>query len=141
MPEEAMPAESAAAAIDPCTLVTSAEAGQALGVTVGAPERPSEANHPPVLVTCRYLGPRDQGVAVLTIMVRQSDSPATARAGFRSLREQYQGLETLDGIGDEAFFMGNQLNVLEGTVHLNITGDFDRATATSLAKQAAARLP
>lgn len=132
---------AAAPGIDPCSLVTDAEAGKALGVTVGPPERPSEANHPPALVTCRYVGPRGQGVAVMTVIVRQSDSPGTARAGFQSLRQQVQDTQAVDGVGDEAFFLGNQLNVLKGSTHLNITGDFDQATATGLARQAASRLP
>ncbi len=133
--------ESAGSAIDPCSLITADEAGKALGVNVGAPERPPEANRPPALVTCRYAGPREQGMAVMSVMVRQSDSAGTARAGFQSLQRQFQDIQAVDGVGDEAFFLGNQLNVLKGATHLNITGDFDQATATALARQAALRLP
>jgi hypothetical protein len=132
--------DSAGSAIDPCSLITADEAGKALGVNVGAPERPPEANRPPALVTCRYAGSRDQGVAVMTVMVRQSDSAGTARAGFQSLQRQFQDIQAVDGVGDEAFFLGNQLNVLKGATHLNITGDFDQATAAALGRQAASRL-
>jgi hypothetical protein len=62
-------APDAGAAIDPCALVTKAEVDEALGAT-STEERPSEANYPPTLVTCRYTAPRGAGVAVMTVMVR-----------------------------------------------------------------------
>jgi hypothetical protein len=36
--------------------------------------------------------------------------------------------------------VANQLNVLQGTVYLNITGDFDLATSKTLAQRALQRL-
>lgn len=125
---------------DPCSLVTSEEAGKALGAPVGNPERPKEANIPPRLTTCRYVAQRGQGVAVMSIMVRRSDSGSEARAGFRAAREQFPQAETVPGLGDESFWFANQLNVLSGTVYLNITGDFDRAAAESLGQSALTRL-
>lgn len=125
---------------DPCSLVTSEEAGKALGAPVGNPERPKEANIPPRLTTCRYVAQRGQGVAVMSIMVRRSDSGSEARAGFRAAREQFPKAETVPGLGDESFWFANQLNVLSSTIYLNITGDFDRATAESLGQSALKRL-
>ncbi len=46
----------------------------------------------------------------------------------------------MDGLGESAFWYGNQLNVLQGRVCLNITGDFDLATASALASTALERL-
>ncbi len=126
--------------VDPCSLVTSAEASEALGATAGPGERPKEANHPPRMVTCRYTAPRGQGVAVMTVLVQQSDTPSQARTGFQSAKAQFPGAEAVPGLGDEAFAMANQLNVLQGTRYLNITGDFDLATAKTLAQRALQRL-
>lgn len=139
----ATPSSQAAAtqATDPCSLVTAADAGSALGAPVGSPERPKEANIPPRLSTCRYVAQRGQGLAVLTVMVRSSDSASEARSGFQSAREQFPGAETVSGIGDEAFWVANQLNLLRGTVYVNITGDVDRAAAQSLAHVVLTRLP
>jgi hypothetical protein len=134
-------ATGAQAAIDPCGLISASEAEQALGGPVGSPERPAQANIPPRLVTCRYVAPRGQGVAVLSVMVRQGDSDSEARIGFQSAKEQFPGAEAVPDLGDQAFWFANQLNVLRGRVYLNITGDFDSATARSLAERALKRLP
>jgi hypothetical protein len=131
---------TAATAIDPCALVTTAEASQALGVTVGPPERPTEANHPPRMVTCRYTGPRGQGLAVMSVLVQMSDTADQARRGFQSAKDQFPGITVVSGLGDDAFAMANQLNVLQGTVYLNITGDFDVTVAKTLAQTALTRL-
>jgi hypothetical protein len=136
----APPSAAAGTAVDPCALVTSAEAAQALGAAVGDAERPKESNIPPRLATCRYVAQRGQGVAVMTVMVRLSDSASEARSGFRSAREQFPNAEAVAGLGDEAFWIANQLNVLRGTVYVNITGDFDRATAQAVAETALKRL-
>jgi len=130
----------ASAEIDPCALVTSAEATQALGAAVGPGERPKEANHPPRMVTCRYVAPKGQGVAVVTVLVQRSDTASQARLGFQSAKEQFPGAAAVAGLGDDAFAVANQLNVLNGTVYLNITGDFDLATSKTLAEKALQRL-
>ena len=126
--------------IDPCALVTSVEATQALGAAVGPAERPKEANHPPRMVTCRYVAPKGQGVAVMTVLVQRSDTAAQARQGFQSAKELFPGATVVPGLGDDAFAVANQLNVLNGAVYLNITGDFDLATSKTLAAQALQRL-
>jgi hypothetical protein len=136
--------ESAAAGgaltdIDPCSLVTQAEAGAALGASAGAGERPTEANLPPRLATCRYIAPRGQGLAVMTVMVRQGERESESRIGFDQAKSQFPGAETVPGLGENAFWFGNQLNVLQGRVYLNITGDFDLATARQLAATALQR--
>jgi len=128
------------AGLDPCALVTSAEATQALGAAVGPAERPKEANYPPRMATCRYVAPRGQGVAVMSVLVQRSDTSDQARRGFQSAKEQFPGAEPVPGLGDDAFAVANQLNVLKGTVYLNITGDFDLATSKTLAQSAVERL-
>jgi hypothetical protein len=93
------------------------------------------------MVTCRYVAPRGQGVAVLSVLVQQSDTADQARRGFQSAREQFPGAAVVPGLGDDAFAVANQLNVLNGTVYLNLTGDFDLATSKNLAQRALERLP
>jgi hypothetical protein len=137
-PEPASQVSSAG--FDPCALVTSAEATQALGAAVGPAERPKEANFPPRMTTCRYVAPRGQGVAAMSVLVQQSDTADQARRGFQSAKEQFPGAAVVPGLGDDAFAMANQLNVLKGTVYLNITGDFDLATSKTLAQNALERL-
>lgn len=127
--------------IDPCALVTSSEAGSALGAAAGDGERPKEANFPPRMVTCRYVAPRGAGVAVMTLLVQTSDTPAQARTGFDSARTQFPGTSAISGIGDDAFAVANQLNVLKGRYYVNITGDFDTDIARQLAQTAVQRLP
>ena len=132
--------QGSSAGVDPCTLVTSAEATQALGAGVGPPERPKEANYPPRMATCRYVAPRGQGVAVMSVLVQLSDTADQARRGFQSAKEQFPGAAIVPGLGDDAFAVANQLNVLKGTAYLNITGDFDLTTSTRLAQSALTRL-
>ena len=135
-----VPAAASPEAIDPCSLVTRAEAGEALGGTAGEPERPAEANIPPVLATCRYTAPRGSAVAVMTVMVRRSADESESRIGFEQARDQFNGAEAVAGLGENAFWIGNQLHVLQGPVYLNITGDFDLTTARDLAATALQRL-
>ena len=125
---------------DPCRLVSRSDAEKALGGSVGEAERPAEANLPPRLATCRYVAQRGQGLAVMTVMVRRSDSDSESRIGFEQAQEQFPAAERIDGLGENAFWYGNQLNVLQGRIYLNITGDVDRATATQLASTALQRL-
>jgi hypothetical protein len=134
------PATDSASDIDPCSLVTRTEAEKALGGSVGEGERPAAANIPPRLATCRYVAQRGEGLAVMTVMVRRGDTESESRIGFEQAREQFPGAEAIGDLGANAFWFGNQLNVLQGRVYLNITGDVDRATATQLASAALQRL-
>jgi hypothetical protein len=127
------------AAIDPCALVTQAEADKALGGGAKQ-ERPGEANIPPNLVTCRYMAPRGEGLAVMTVMVRTGYSENEARSGFQGTRELGE-TETVTGLGDEAFWLADQLYVLKGVRSLTLAGDVERTTAEELARTAVNRLP
>jgi hypothetical protein len=121
--------------------VTREEASQALGAAVETVERPPAGNIPPRLATCRYLAPRGQGVAVMTVLLQRSDTDSQAQAGFTAAREQFPGATAVTDVGDDAFAIANQLNVLRGRVYLNITGDFDLDRAKTLAQSAVPRLP
>jgi hypothetical protein len=134
------PAAQPAGAIDPCTLVTGAEATAALGATAGAPERPTEANIEN-LSTCRYVAPRGQGVAVLAVMVYGSD---VSKMAFESAKAQPFTNEPVTGVGDEAFWIGDPLHtlyVLKGGRYVSFGGDVSRDQAKALATTAIQRLP
>ena len=125
--------------IDACTLVTNAEADQALGAP-SKQERPAEANHPPHLMACRYTAERGQGLAVLTILVRTGYSETEAKGTFEGTRDLGK-TEPVSGLGDQAFWFADQLNVLKGLRSLTLTGDVRRSSAEELARKAADRLP
>jgi hypothetical protein len=76
----------------------------------------------------------------MSVLVQRSDTADQARRGFRSAKEQFPGAAVVPGLGDDAFAVANQLNVLKGTVYLNINGDFDLATSKTLAQSALERL-
>jgi hypothetical protein len=139
-PQEASASAGASQPIDPCVLVTQEDASEAVGAAVGGGERPPEANISPVLATCRYVGERGQGVAVLTVMVRRGSSPGEARAGFSSMRTTFSDAQSIGGMGDEAFLIGDQLHVLSGTDQLTIGGAIAPDTAQRLARIALDRL-
>jgi hypothetical protein len=126
------------AALDPCTLVTRAEADQALGAA-STPERPGEANIPPRLLTCRYTAPRGQGLAVMTVMVRAGYSDAEAKTTFQGMRE-VGPTQPVAGLGDDAFWLADQLWILKGTRSISVSGDLDHATGEALARKALERL-
>ncbi len=74
------------------------------------------------------------------MLVQVSDTADQAQRGFQSAKEQFPGAEAVPGLGDDAFAIANQLNVLKGAVYLNITGDFDLPTSKILAQSALERL-
>jgi hypothetical protein len=127
--------------IDPCALVVTAEAERALGIAGAQSDRPPEANMPPRLITCRYTGQRGQGIAVMTVMVRKGQDASESRIGFQSAKEQFPDAQAIPGIGEDAFRIGNQLNILRDDTYLIIEGDFDLETAKGLGQTALARLP
>jgi hypothetical protein len=144
--------------VDPCALVTSTEATEALGVATVEADRPSEANMETrsssysggddtvvSLKTCRYTGELGQTVAVLTVMVRESSSLAEAEIGFEGLRNTYAetvGVTNMPGLGEQAFWMDSpkSLQVLDGGLQLSISGDTDAGIARDLAVKALGRL-
>ena len=138
-PRAAAPVSKAGApAFDPCVLVTRAEADQALGGDA-AVERPPEGNPAPNLATCRYTAQRGPGVAVLTVMVRTGYSENEAKTQFDGTKALGQA-QPVANLGDDAFWLADQLWVLHGTRALTISGSIDKATGEGLARQAVARL-
>ncbi len=131
-------AKSSSGEIDACSLVTKAEAEQALGVAVGQPERPPEASF-----SCRWTGQKGQGVAVLVVLVR-TGTPSDMKIGFEVMKEEieeFAELETVAGLGDQAYLLGDQVHVLRGGTYLVVNGDASPEALKSLAQKALSRLP
>lgn len=148
--DDALPADDRAAAavretsardVDPCTLVTAAEAEHVLAMPVDA-ARPAETNNES-LATCRYIGRRGDGLAVLVVSVSRQNGVA----GFENVKQmQKVGFtsESVPEVGDEAFWVGDPLNTLYALhdgVFLSLGGDIDGSQARPLARLALERLP
>ena len=77
----------------------------------------------------------------MSLIVRHGYSDAEAQSGFQATREVMPGADSVAGLGDDAFWLADQLNVLVGRRQLTLAGDFDKATAERLARTAVSRLP
>jgi hypothetical protein len=136
----AQTSSSASEPLDPCALVTETEAAEAMGAQTSESDRPSEANNK-YLATCRYVAPRGLGLAVMTILLHGRQY---GRMGFRTAGEQPFDKETVAGVGDEAFRIGDPLNtlyVLKGDHYFTIGGNVEPDQARLLAMKATERLP
>ena len=143
--EDVSPESAPAGEIDPCTLVTPAEAAEALGVANVGLERPAAANTPLRLGTCLYSAEVGQGLAVMNVMVRYGYSLAEASVGFEGMRETYaetSGVVDVPDLGEQAFWIGDlsQLWVLKGIIQLGVSGDIPLEKARVLAGTAVERL-
>jgi hypothetical protein len=145
--------------IDPCSLLTADEVGSALQVAVGQPQAGPQSNLPNPLGqrTCTWSTaespPRSVAVSVVTTesasLGGASGGDYTAANLFEDTKPLAEGLEPIDGLGDEAFFgavAGMQVSVLEGDVYLSVTVPFgttegDAAAVQALAPLAVGRLP
>jgi hypothetical protein len=72
-------------------------------------------------------------------MVRTGFSDAEAKTGFQGTRD-VGPTEAVSGLGDDAFWLGDQLYVLSGRRSLTLAGDVDKTTAQRLAQQAVDRM-
>jgi hypothetical protein len=138
-------AAAAPAAIDPCTLVTAAEAAPALGLAEVKTGRPASVNNPPSLATCLYTGTSGDAMSVLNVTLRREASASEASAGLDGIKTGFAdvgGVVDVAGLGDEAVWLpgGEQLWVLEGADLLGVSGDVPQAKAVELATTALTRL-
>ena len=126
---------------------------------MGQPQAGPQSNLPNPLGqrTCTWSTaespPRSVAVSVVTTesasLGGASGGDYTAANLFEDTKPLAEGLEPIDGLGDEAFFgavAGMQVSVLEGDVYLSVTVPFgttegDAATVRALAPLAVGRLP
>ena len=134
-------APSGASGIDPCSLITKAEAEATLGKTVGEPDRTPQSFSGD---WCAY-----QAVGAADTVVIGVERGVSAE-GFKSQAEEESGMEVtpVPDLGDEAY-SALSVYVRKGDIFLTVSidaGDFttleDRTKATvQLAQMAVARLP
>ena len=84
----------ASVTVDPCLLITKAEAEAALGVSVTGPETTRDESG----VTCTYTH------AATMLMINVGAQNSSSPAGFEQVRKTYgEHAKSLSGIGDAAF--------------------------------------
>ena len=129
------------APIDACALVTKAEAAALLGTPVGEPQ---PKTLPGLAMSCSYLSgaPRDSR----SVFVWASPHPTAdgARKAFVNVKRDAPTLGTTAhdqaGLGDDAFWIHDQLWVRKGEVVLQVSAD-NEANTQKLAGQVLMRLP
>jgi len=134
--------ETAKGLIDPCTLLTKAEAEAALGEQVKEPEF-TDTKNPLGQKLCLYSPVSENTGRFIQIGLVQNEGMG------KNLRDQGYNVEQLytetkknltdakpvSGIGDEAFWGTNGLHILKGNVYLNISvGNSSKPENLELAK-------
>jgi hypothetical protein len=143
-PSKATPAAQssspATVEIDPCALVTKAEAEAVLGAPSGEPETYFDSER----ASCRY--ETSSGLDVVSVGVTIYESEEDAEDSFQFALDVNRYPE-VGGIGDRAYQSPiNDITVLTGRYELSVDvtvkgGDADFPEARELAAKAVARLP
>ena len=155
---EAEKSAPAAAELDPCSLVTLAEAEAALGQAVQPPET-RKTNNPLGQAICFYATAGEHKLRFVQLsLVRTQGMTAqmrqqgyTAARLFQDTKALVENPQEVAGLGQAAFFGGSGLkagaglHVLQGDAYLTITvassdGEHDLAQAKLLAAKALSRL-
>lgn len=144
-------AEPAKGKVNPCALVTKAEAEAAIGEPVDDGQVKDGAA-PLGQTICWYGASAEISTGFVQISVVQNDAMApelkkrsyTAKQLFTDTRAAYTGAAPLTGIGDDAFLGRGEVQVLKGDVQMSIMAASKRlgdptATATTDALTTLAR--
>lgn len=114
--------------INPCSLLTKAEAEDVLGVSVVVRGNTTG---------CNYSTTKQGSLAILAIVVTAFPSAKAARQAFEAGRTAIGGSEKVGGLGDDSFYLTsvNQLWTLKGRMFLNVSviGPEDMKTAARAA--------
>lgn len=124
--------------LDPCTLITKAEAETALGEPVEDPE--CTTNSPVGQVICSYSTP-ETFKFVQIALTRTGDMPdslteigESAATIFETTRDNIEG-QNISGLGDQAFWGVPGLHVLKGDIYFCISvGSTDKPENLEMAK-------
>ena len=134
-------AGGAAAPIDACALVPKPEAEALRGAPVGEPQPKAV---PGLATTCNYLASAARDSRSVFVWASPQKSADGARKVFDNAKRDAATLGTTAreqaGLGDGAFWIHDQLWVLEGKVVLEFTADSE-ANTLKLAGQVLQRLP
>lgn len=117
------PAAHAASLVDPCALLTKAEAETLLG----EPVKPAEVSENPAVGAklCMYNPVDEASMRFLQISLTQDAAMPgngnTAASIFHSLKSNFEGSRTdFNDLGDEAFIATGGLHMLKGAYYVNI---------------------
>ena len=145
--QSAQTASDDSEAIDACSLISKAEAEEAVGLTFQDPE---STPYDPVSKSseCKFQTTDTSGgiasAGGLQVRAERLSNPA---ANFAGLRELLGEGEEVSGVGDEAFYVASQLFVLSGTHQVHVTvslfgnrGDERRDVAVKVAETILPRL-
>lgn len=126
--------------IDPCKLVTRAEAEATAGKTLQEGAIPTGARG----LLCEFRAKEGVPAAYVRVAVNQTPSEELARAAFENLRKSQidPPLQEVNGVGDEALWMPGfrQLNVRAGRTIVAISGEGSIDAMKTLAEKAFSRL-
>lgn len=132
--------------VDPCKLVTAAQASQALGEKISEPSVRTETTEP--LATCGY----SSGDRSVVVVSGAFPSPAQATSYYTQTVSDVQGdatFMTVNGLGDQGFSVENVATFQKGKYVITIQVIYDlnpaapvnQQKALALAQQAARRMP
>ncbi len=127
--------------LDPCTLITSADVAEVVGITVQQPTRSTDEIGAP---TCQYTD--NSGGNTTSVGITVYAGPSQIQAVRQRLSEAQQA-ERVSGLGQEAVLVNNGLYVRMGNVYISVgvatPGQPARAgdAARELAQRALLRLP
>jgi hypothetical protein len=144
---EAQTASNDSEAIDACSLISKAEAEEAVGLTFQDPE---STPYNPVSKSseCKFqTTDTSSGIASAGGLQVRAERLSNPAANFAGLRELLGEGEEVSGVGDEAFYVASQLFVLSGTHQVHVTvslfgnrGDERRDVAVKVAETILPRL-
>jgi hypothetical protein len=117
--------------VDPCTLLTKAEAAAALGEPMKDGEYPKKVvNDPLGISSCFFSAVAPTSISMADVQVIQNGTMdekvrkqgMNAKKIFEEAKRLTDGpVKPVSGVGDEAFLDGMGIRVLKGDTHLHIT--------------------
>jgi hypothetical protein len=149
-------ANVAPAGVDPCTLLTRADAESILGKSVGEGSHPITASASYEVTSCEYKIVNGTPLDNTTLIYTYASSGDTSLAktafdtGRNSAQKSWNAAPVdVPGLGDEAYWVGgagNNISILKGAVYITLSastnkGDTPPAAILALAKVVLGRLP
>jgi hypothetical protein len=149
-------AQAVKGAVDPCKVLTSADAAAAAGAPVEAAKL-TPAQAPLGLTLCDYASPASSTIYGVQLSVVQTQGMVSelrgrgydARKLFEDGKAIYPNRQDVPGVGDEAFIHGQDIDVVQGNTQFsvnfgigtdNVQGN-EAARLIDLAKTLSSRLP
>lgn len=136
---------SAAERFDPCALLTREEATTLVGEAIGVPER-QDSHNPLGQKMCLY--PAESSRLLQLSVIRDADIHArirqrgqSAATVFHTTEEMLAPVETVAGVGDQAFWATPGLHLLKGETYLVVSvGNTSKRENLPLARKIAMKV-